>query len=381
MTNVGGGGLQETRRIRILAFVPPREAAADEMLGQVVVGGYEVSVYRRAGAALARTDRKNVPASPRRLALPALPALADLPPLLDREIELAAIQSLLRVAPPSVVEVSGRAGVGKTALVRSLSDALYIDAAGLSYRAFLQCLYERAFQADVVCSPSIDRLRVLFSVWKTPVVIDGFEGTPRELHTILDILKRVPVVYTTIDPLHLDSSVAELRLAGLRPEAARELFERCFGASIADDADAAEFVNVVLEGNPLLIGHAAALARAGALVTLQGPEPLAALTFNTMTIGEQQMFAAIVSFGGARPDRAMLETVSEVAHASAVVNALLARRILQTDGDRVWISPLMRPVLSAARHWRVTTRSSPMRTPCFRNRPFREASLKILNRF
>src|ERR1035438_5558698 len=52
--------LWEPRRSRILAFVPPREAATDEMLGQVVVGGYEVSVYRRAGAVLARTDRRNV---------------------------------------------------------------------------------------------------------------------------------------------------------------------------------------------------------------------------------------------------------------------------------------------------------------------------------
>ena len=327
--------------------MPPHGTAADEVLGQVVVGDYTVSVYRHAGAVLANAVSGNAPAPTRRLSLPTLPLLADVPSLLDRDIELAAVQALLQATPPPIVEISGRSGVGKTALVRCLTDVLYIDAAGLRYRAFLQRLYERAFDSDIAFSPSVDFLRGLFSSWVIPVVIDGFEGTTRELHAILDILKKVPVVYTTIDAIRLDPSVAELRLSGLRSDAARELFERSFGASIADDPDAMEFVNIVLEGNPLLIGHAAALARAGALVTLQAPEPLAALTFNHMTIGEQQIFAAVACFGKARPDRAIVETVSEVLRADVVINGLLARRILQTDGDHVWISPLMHPMLSA----------------------------------
>jgi len=328
--------------------MPPREAAADEVLGQVVVGNYDVSLFRRAGAVLARVSMGSASVSNRRVSLPPLPSLHDLPPLLDRDIELAAVQSLLRATPPPIVEISGRSGVGKTALVRCLTNVLYIDAAGMQFRAFLQHLYACAFQAEVACVPGIERLRVLFSSWRTPVVIDGFQGTGRELHTILDILKRVPVVYTTIDQLHLDPSVAELRLTGLRPDAARELFERSFGAAVADDPETMEFVNVVLEGNPLLIAHAAALARAGALQALQGPEPIAALTFNHMTISEQQIFAAVAGFGGARPSRETVEIVSEVVRAGAVINGLLARTILQTDGERLWISPLMRPVLSAA---------------------------------
>src|ERR1700686_1554488 len=100
MTKEIVGGVQETRRIRILAFLPPREAASDEMLGQVVVGSYEVSVYRRAGAVLARADMRDIPVSARRPSLPFLPSLPDHSSLLDREIELAAIQSLLRATPP-----------------------------------------------------------------------------------------------------------------------------------------------------------------------------------------------------------------------------------------------------------------------------------------
>lgn len=306
-----------------------------------------VSVYRRAGAVLAKAGTGAGPVPTRRLSLPALPSLPDYPSLLDRDIELAAVQALLQTTPPPIVEISGRVGVGKTALVRCLTNVLYIDAAGMRYRVFLQHLYERAFHSNIAFSPSVDFLRGLFSSWETPVVIDGFEGTTRELHTILDILKNVPVVYTTTDAIRLDPCVAELRLSGLRPDAARELFERSFGASIADDPDAMEFVNIVLEGNPLLVGHAAALARAGALVTLQAPEPLAALTFNNMTIGEQQIYATIAVFGKGRPDRAIVETVSEVLGANTVINALLTRRILQTDGDHVWISPLMHPMLSA----------------------------------
>jgi hypothetical protein len=327
--------------------VPPHDTAADEVLGQVVVGDYTVSVHRHAGAVVEKAGTGNGPVATRRLSMPTLPSLPDSPALLDRDIELAAVQALLHASPPPIVEISGRVGVGKTALVRCLTGVLYIDAAGLRYRAFLQHLYERAFHADIAFSPSVEFLRELFSAWDMPVVIDGFEGTAAELHTILDILKRVPVVYTTIEPIRLDPSVAELRLSGLRPDAARELFERSFGASIADDPEAMEFVNIVLEGNPLLIGHAAALARAGALVTLQAPEPLAALTFSNMTIGEQQIFAVIAAFGSARPDRAVVEAVSEVLRASSVINALISRRILQTDGDHVWISPLMRPMLSA----------------------------------
>ena len=268
-------------------------------------------------------------------------------PLVDRDIELAAVQSLLQATPPPVVEVSGRVGVGKTALVRNLKGVFYIDAAGLNCRELLQRLFERACVTEIRYVPSLDRLRAIFMRWKMPVVIDGFMGSNDDLYTILDVLKSVPVVYTTKEPRHLDASVLELRLAGLRPHAARELFERSFGASIADDVDAMEFVNVVLEGNPLLIGHAAALAQAGALSSLQGPEPLAALTFNSMSISEQQVFGTIAGFEGTRPDREMIETVSNTPRAGSVLESLIARNIVQTDGQRVWVSPLMRPILSA----------------------------------
>jgi hypothetical protein len=274
-------------------------------------------------------------------------APSDLLPLTDRDIEARAIESLLPATPPPLVEVSGRVGVGKTALVQRLDGTLYIDAVGLNFHALLQRLYERVCASEVAYVPSVDRLRALFSHWRMPIVIDGFEGNIREWYTILDVLKSVTVVYTTREPLHLHPSVMELRLAGLRPNGARELFERSFGASIVDDGDAMEFVNVVLEGNPLLIGHAGALARAGALSTLHAPEPLAALTFNSMTISEQQVFGTIAGFEATRPDRAMVEAVSATARANGVIDALIARHIVQTDGECVWISPLMRPILSA----------------------------------
>jgi hypothetical protein len=344
---MGPWRVQQTGRIRILTLAASRDVLMDELLGHIIIGNYEVFLYRHAGALLTKMSPGAVEIRLRLVPESSPQSFFDLVPLLDRDIELAAVQSLLQTSPPPVVEVSGRVGVGKTALVRRLSGVLYIDAVGLDYRMLLQRLYERACDADIAYVPTIERLRIVFAQWRIPIVIDGFEGSAGELYTILDVLKSATVVYTTKEPMHLDPSVMGLRLTGLRPHAARELFERSFGVSIVDDVDALEFVNIVLEGNPLLIGHAGALARAGALSALHGPESLAALTFNNMSISEQQIFGTIAAFEGSRPDRTMIESVSGVTSVCAVLDVLIARHIVQTDGDCVWVSPLMHSILSA----------------------------------
>lgn len=264
----------------------------------------------------------------------------DLPTLLDFDIEQAALQSLLRSGTPPVIEVSGPLGSGKTALVQRIPGALYIDAGGLGYRAFLQRLYERAFSTDVVYLPSVDALHAAFERWRTPIVIDDFEGSISELHETLEILERVPVIYTTVEPLEIEPT-AEFRLSGLRPDTAYKLFEHYYGNSIAGEHAIMELVSIYLEGNPLMIAQAGAIARAKGLAVLQGPGPLAATIFNSMTIGEQQILATIAGYKGARPDRKTVEVVSGIRAASGTINSLLARHAIETDGERLWLSPLV----------------------------------------
>ncbi|HEY0798840.1 MAG TPA: ATP-binding protein [Candidatus Baltobacteraceae bacterium] len=263
------------------------------------------------------------------------------PPLLDCDIELAALQSLLSSPTPCVVMVCGPNGCGKTALVRRVPDALYVDAAGLSVASVLQRIYGLAFVNDPTSVPTAEQLASLLAKNPVPIIIDDFTRSLDDLRSLVETISAVSVVYTSVDPVLISPSVAELRLTGLREGAARELFERVQGAPIADGDPILAVLVGTFEGNPLLISQAAALARADKVVGVQNVPALAASIFNAMTIGEQQIFATIAAFNGARPDRATVEAVSGVANASGVINALVARSAIESDGARFWISPLM----------------------------------------
>jgi hypothetical protein len=277
-----------------------------------------------------------------------VPAPLDAPALLDCEIELAALGSLVASASPGVVMVSGPSGSGKTALVRRIPGAIYVDAARLTAAGVLQRVYEYAFVNDPVCAPTPERLHKLLESRRVPIVIDDFRGSAEELRTLIDTLKSGVVVYTAVDAELIDPSAAELRLTGLRAAAARELFERAAGFSLADDDPVLALLSGPLEGNPLLVLQAGALAHSGKLPPIASPAALAATIFNTMTIGEQQVFATVAAFNGARPDRATVEVVSGVANAAGVVNALVARSAVESDGERLWISPQMSSVTGVA---------------------------------
>jgi len=244
--------------------------------------------------------------------------------------------------------VCGPNGCGKTALVRRIPGAIYVDAAGLSAAGVLHRVYEGAFIADPVCVPTPERLRKLLEGRREPIVIDEFAGTVDDLRMLVETLNVCPVVYTAVEAELVDPSVAELRLTGLRDAAARELFERASGMTLGDDDPNVALVSGPLEGNPLLILQAAALARAGKLPPVQNAATLAAAVFNGMTIGEQQVFATVAGFNGARPDKATVEAVSGVANASGVISSLVARHAIERDGERLWISPLMYSVTKVA---------------------------------
>jgi hypothetical protein len=277
-----------------------------------------------------------------------VPPPLDAPELLDCDIELAALKSLVAAAAPGVVVVSGPNGSGKTALVRRIPGAIYVDAARLSAAGVLQRVYECAFVNDPPCAPSAERLHKLLESRRIPIVIDDFRGTAEELRALIETLKNGVVVYTAVDAELIDPSAAELRLTGLRAAAARELFERAAGHALPDDDPVLGLLSGPLEGNPLLILQAGALARGGKLPAVQSPAAMSAAIFNGMTIGEQQVFATVSAFNGARPDRTTVEVVSGVANAAGVINALVARSFIESDGEHLWISPLMFSVTGVA---------------------------------
>ncbi len=313
-----------------------RQAIADEILGQVVVGRYEMVLRREAGIVLKPLSAGGLPAcspvsSPRPSGVEPLPAYA---------LEFGSLRSLLHARPPRVVEVSGPRGIGKTVFLRQVPDAMYVDVRGLSPGAALQRIFESAFKCKVPYAPDAARVRELLKRAK-PVLLDGFTGSNDELRALLAALDGLPLAYSTVEPRELGAAIAQIRLQGVPPNIAAELFERRFQGSQVALAGTVDLVVEIVGGNPMLIQQAAMLARSGRLNLLKNAGSVPATIFNTMGMREQQVFAVVAGFRGARPDRAAVIAVAGVPDAAEIIESLIARCALETDGEHLWIPSVM----------------------------------------
>ena len=188
--------------------------------------------------------------------------------LLDRR-ELAAALSALDAGLP--VEVTGEPGIGKTAFLRQLAHhpraatfadgIVYLSARHLPSLDLLQQLFEAFYEWDEIRKMTEAEIRHGLEQKHALILLDDLHVTQDELERVCDAAPRAAFVIATRARC-LWSEGHTITLQGLAADDAVLLLERTIERPIeAAERATAEHLCAALEGHPLRILQAAALAR------------------------------------------------------------------------------------------------------------------------
>jgi NB-ARC domain-containing protein len=236
--------------------------------GQVAVGRYVLQVGEPYGARVheaARTERSHI--RPRRT--PVLLRPRQIHGLIDRQVEVAAILSALEAALP--VEVSGGAGIGKTALLRHLAHhpraasypdgIVYLSARHHASADLQQLLFEAFHESTAICKPTDSEIRGGLQDKQALILLDDVQLPSQELEQVLDVAPRSAFIVATRER-RLWGEARSLAPTGLPVEDAVLLLERELERSLdVAERSAAATLCAALGGHPVRLQQAAAIAR------------------------------------------------------------------------------------------------------------------------
>jgi hypothetical protein len=236
--------------------------------GQIAVGRYVLQIGDASGAAIreaSRTERAHIRPRP----TPVLLRPKLIRGLFDRRTELASALSALDAGLP--IEVSGEAGIGKTAVLRHLAHhprsasfvdgVIYLSARHQSCPDILQLVFEVFYESDEICKPTDAEIRRGLQDKQALILLDDVDLTQHELEQVLDIAPRSAFVVASRERC-LWGEVRSLDLKGLPPDDAVLLLEREIERPLdAAERSAATSLCATLGGNPLRLLQAAAIAR------------------------------------------------------------------------------------------------------------------------
>lgn len=199
--------------------------------------------------------------------------------LLDRR-ELAAALSALDAGLP--VEVTGEPGIGKTAFLRQLAHhpratafadgIVYLSARHLPSLDLLQLIFEAFYEWDGIRRMTEAEIRHGLEQKHALILLDDLHVTQDELERLCDVAPRAAFVIATRARC-LWSEGHTITLQGLTADDAVLLLERTIERPIeAAERATAEHLCAALEGHPLRILQAAALARERG-ISLDGSAP------------------------------------------------------------------------------------------------------------
>ncbi len=189
--------------------------------------------------------------------------------LFGRRAELAEIFSALDGGLP--VEISGNAGIGKTALLRAaayhpaaaaFTDGIFYLAARAQFSVDLQQqLFDAFFESDEISIPTTAEIRRALQETRALILIDDVRLNRNDLEQLIDVAPRSGFVVATRER-RLCSEVHNLALNGLPVEDAVMLLEREIARALdAGERAAAASLCAALQGHPLRILQAAVLVR------------------------------------------------------------------------------------------------------------------------
>ncbi|GAV43947.1 choice-of-anchor D domain-containing protein [Streptomyces acidiscabies] len=296
-------------------------------MNSVVFGNLSVSLTGRHGARLTRVPPSVTTPYPRALAEP-----PQRPYLVGRSGELD------RVRARETVEFTGPCGSGRTALLRSVPDSVYVRAGATALEDLLQDLMRSYYvwQGPVRFTTE-ECARALGAVDGT-VALDDVTYTAAQLGYLQQVLRGCVLVLATGTPTLPEAHALE----GLSEDAATALLARDLGRPLSGPEQAAVGRLVAaVGGQPLHLRQAAALVRYDGMtladVTARAagdPGVLDELCVSALAPQAKRVLAVLTLLGGALLPAGVLAQMADVAYVAQTFESLSARGLAEQSDDR-----------------------------------------------
>jgi len=238
---------------------------------QVVIGSKILQITGQGGIVTLSPQRKPPLLRSRQAPSPSA-SCRPITDLIDRKEEREAVLTALKQSIP--IEFYGVAGVGKTALLRSLAHHPAMPAIapdGIVYRAvgqqpvedLLQAIFDDFFEYDggLPQRPADEEIWYALRGKQALVLLDDVRLARQSLEPLLNDLPSLHFILAAPEQQLWDDSVSTV-LTGLPPYEAVVLLDRYIGGVISpQEHPAAETLCTLLQGHPLQIAQVATLVR------------------------------------------------------------------------------------------------------------------------
>jgi NB-ARC domain len=261
--------------------------------------------------------------------------------LFGRQPEVDAIFSALGGGLP--VEIIGRPGIGKTALLRSLAyhpsaaafadGVIYLAARQQSSGDLQQQLFDAFYESDQIRKPTAAEIRHALQDKRALILVDDVHLKREELERLLDAAPRAVFVVAS-RAQRLYSEVRSLRLDGLPVDDALQLLEREIAHPLEDgERRSAADLCAALDGHPHRILLAAGLLRhrCGLLDAWADgitPENLIAESLASINQKQRRILLVLAALPGVPIPAHQIAGVAELADIESSLAALLQRALV-----------------------------------------------------
>ena len=313
---------------------------------QVAVSRYALQIGKPSGAVVreaSRAERAHI----RPRATPILRRPRLIRGLLDRRTELAAALSALDAGLP--LEVSGEAGIGKTALLRHVAHhpraasfvdgIVYLSARHQSPVDLGQSIFEAFYESAEICKPTEAEIRRGLQEKQALILLDDVHLAQEELEQVIDIAPQSAFAVATRERC-LWGEVRSIALTGLPVEDAVSLLEREIEHALdASERPAAARLCAALGGHPLRIMQAAAIIRErdvplNAWSRDIGPERLIAELMATIDDKQRRALLALTALPGVPLKVQQVAGIAEVTEIESSLMTLVRKGLVVTSHSR-----------------------------------------------
>ena len=249
--------------------------------------------------------------------------------LLGRQMETA--DALAALTSSDVLELTGAAGIGKTALLRHFADhpqmanfpggAIYCERVGRQAPAdLLQFCFDAFYDSAQVFNPSHAARLALLRKQKALILLDDVELSGEDLKPVFNALSECAIAVATTNRMTIEAKILYVR--GLPVDDAVALIEREYGATLTDgERVAAKHLALRLGRHPGQIRH----------VTAQIRERQTALADYVAQLPSGEIVAGQLAEARSEPERKILAALA--AGADSTIAILTKKPIVPSDDE------------------------------------------------
>ena len=315
-------------------------AISGEVSGQVAVGE-RITQYHAEHGAIINVAGPGEQPRPSLRSAPVFLRPRDFPGLVGREAEVEEALSTVRSDLP--MEFHGRAGLGKTALLRHLSHrtdgpfpdgVVYLVSRDQGTDDLAQFLFDAFYECGVAFKPTAGQLRHYLGERRALVLLDDLNLERDEVEALMGIAPNCAFILASPECCLFGEGRA-VSLRGLPENAAVALIEAQLGRTLtAEERPTVQRLCRALEGHPLSLIQAAALMREqggppGALAEMArspaAAEPLTARAVDALSEPEQRVLALLAALEQAPLHSRHVGALTGVSDVDSVLQSLEQR--------------------------------------------------------